>query len=1527
MGTDFHGVQTGLALFSSGTQAVLINISTLDVFDAKTLGEFDLDEFTTPGEELTHLGLLQDLADEALPDSEGDVTIIASHKPRTYRVPKAVQENAQYALSQVRKTRHYGDPVAMFAARTLARGGSLPLSQIKHMARYFAMASVRTAEESLSTEDKLSWELFGGDAARRWAFSISGRHSPVVAAAEDEEEPEIEDVEMAEASDEDINGDEPHVFEDVPDFPGMCMYCGLGEFDEPHVAFDDLPEGHPQRVEVEELEDTEPLEPAAVSAAAAGTYDDMMAEAYPDPSTHTFYAERFNEDPYVLVALFSRDLDDNWKKFDSWKAKWKDCSPVDPDIDIALMDEDAAYGMVTSQADKPGPVDLRELYPEETTITEMASDAIDDDLMLLGPADAVFAEQYTPVERSKNASRQVRDKNGRFARMGTKVATNAKRDGRVVGFDRNRNKVEVKMDDTGDSEYWNESEIQVRQIGKGPNIGYGNKPFPVPDGKHVTKAKLRQRYPLMSSEEIQTLFRAYKKRINDHRKAAAHVNLAELDPTTSDVAPVYVAIVDKLDPTAVLDLVSLAPESDKSDEIAAFRREDKKWVKDDNLLLQLKSVAPPPVVSLDQATYEDVVKQVDAWTDSEGSVEEAAPSAPENSVPPAQVPEQADAVSASGDVDLLLPAYGEYGETIALAYEGGLDRNRGNAERLRHYWLYGPGAAKILWNTPGDWTRCVGFLSKYLGTRARGYCSLRHKEATGMWTGDRLHRMRGFSDAEIPTTEEVITASLTRAALIAADYDAPIPDTVDDVEEGAKFVIPTVVPIGVETGDGRTFADESLSTREFPLPLMWQIKTGDQHDGSVIVGRIDGCQITPNGLVNAYGVLDTGVYAQEAERLIRNGFLRGISGDLDKFEASINNAPDEAELGEDNTDLPEKETISAEKILITGARLTGATLVPKPAFQETVIELIDQSEEPMPVDDGVYVEAPDEADVQPLMAAALVASSIPVHPPASWFENPALTEATPLQVDDHGRVFGHIAAWYSDHIGLPFSTKPPRSRSNYAYFHTGVLSCDDDSKVPVGQLTLAGGHASLDASASEAVRHYDDTASAVADVHAGEDEHGIWVAGALRPGVTPEQIRTLRASAPSGDWRPINGRLEMVAVCQVNVPGFPITRARVASGHMYALVAAGASVLAKMRQSPWDTKDFELDNRLAQLEEVHRKELSKAREAAVQLVAPVRDEHQAALIATAAALKEKVNSELPDEATAFADVSIEQRKKYAKRGFALPDGSYPIPDVSHLKKAIQAYGRANPEDRGKVRRHIMKRARGLGRTDLIPEKWTSASLDERMQDAKQQFTSVRDSELRAEAYAVTERFTALAESQRERRMISKNPDFDEAAHPRDAHGKFRDVVAKIRDSLKNTPEAEEALRELDTAEQAEAEKNFEKARLASDRVIHILDSAAQGARNIGAAETMRDAAKQLGKVIAFLPVPVGEKNVAASYEQLAPEVQHLIQELVKRAEKVSDPSEDASEDLENIKGYISGGDQWTQPELNAALSRLIRLLL
>jgi 8-oxo-dGTP pyrophosphatase MutT (NUDIX family) len=69
---------------------------------------------------------------------------------------------------------------------------------------------------------------------------------------------------------------------------------------------------------------------------------------------------------------------------------------------------------------------------------------------------------------------------------------------------------------------------------------------------------------------------------------------------------------------------------------------------------------------------------------------------------------------------------------------GGPDRNRGGAENLRKWYVEGEGAVKIRWGTPGDFNRCVRIAGKHMTPdHAKGYCALRHREATGTYPGDR----------------------------------------------------------------------------------------------------------------------------------------------------------------------------------------------------------------------------------------------------------------------------------------------------------------------------------------------------------------------------------------------------------------------------------------------------------------------------------------------------------------------------------------------------------------------------------------------------------------------------------------------------------------------------------------------------------------------------------------------------------------------------------------------------------------------
>jgi len=73
----------------------------------------------------------------------------------------------------------------------------------------------------------------------------------------------------------------------------------------------------------------------------------------------------------------------------------------------------------------------------------------------------------------------------------------------------------------------------------------------------------------------------------------------------------------------------------------------------------------------------------------------------------------------------------------------------------------------------------------------------------------------------------------------------------------------------------------------------------------------------------------------------------------------------------------------------------------------------------------------------------------------------------------------------------------------------------------------------------------------------------------------------------------------------------------------------------------------------------------------------------------------------------FKDYPAEDRKRMAKAGTALPDGSFPIADVDDLKNAIQSIGRAS--DPAKAKAHIKKRAAALGHSELVPDDWAVAT--------------------------------------------------------------------------------------------------------------------------------------------------------------------------------------------------------------------------
>jgi len=76
-----------------------------------------------------------------------------------------------------------------------------------------------------------------------------------------------------------------------------------------------------------------------------------------------------------------------------------------------------------------------------------------------------------------------------------------------------------------------------------------------------------------------------------------------------------------------------------------------------------------------------------------------------------------------------------------------------------------------------------------------------------------------------------------------------------------------------------------------------------------------------------------------------------------------------------------------------------------------------------------------------------------------------------------------------------------------------------------------------------------------------------------------------------------------------------------------------------------------------------------------------------------------------DRVELFKDYPSAVRRRMARAGQALPDGSFPIADCADAANAIHAIGRAEASKRARVVTHIRKRVHALGCKGTIYENY------------------------------------------------------------------------------------------------------------------------------------------------------------------------------------------------------------------------------
>jgi hypothetical protein len=378
----------------------------------------------------------------------------------------------------------------------------------------------------------------------------------------------------------------------------------------------------------------------------------------------------------------------------------------------------------------------------------------------------------------------------------------------------------------------------------------------------------------------------------------------------------------------------------------------------------------------------------------------------------------------------------------------------------------------------------------------------------------------------------------------------------------------------------------------------------------------------------------------------------------------------------------------------------------------------------------------------------------------------------------------------------------------------------------------------------------------------------------------------------------------------------------------------------------------------------------------------------------------------------FADISTEARERLAKEGKALPDGSYPIRNESDLKNAIKAYGRSNPEDRAKVRAHIRKRAKALGKADLIPENWKAASqveadvalLKARVASAKEGLLAMgkiiaEEQELADALISITEKYGKFNEDDtgvwagytpadenenadmgvncancilyaggteckilamevepmgscrfalipdgvvgKKETMTAAVENAEEDTNPkavsggrkkyvsgvnqpRDAKGKFRTVLARLKQDLgvsglQNAVEKVEEIENLDNA------GNYAQAAASAQQLMKLVERLDSGALNATSLENIRESTRLLGEIMSNLPLPFGVEAQKVRFSDLPPVLKNLVDDMIKKVEdKIG--KEDADAATAKLRSYKAGGDQFSQGEVSSEINTLLRLL-
>jgi hypothetical protein len=400
---DIVGKNGSQVLFSNENSGVIIDVEENVVVDSGPLtvliASASWDASSVSIDETT-----ADLAQAAL--TSLDVAVIAAGS-RMYTIPKGAQEEAKRGLEWRKEHNRGGTSVGVNTARTLEKGGQIGIEKVRHIAKYFPRHEIdkkatgyQPGEKGFPSRGRIAWALWGGDTAWRWARAIVERENKKALRADGYTSQGYED--------------------DLYDYATDTTYSA----------------------EVDAFKAASATEIGAVEFIARMRMDGSgidrlykIDEAY---NVAVWDAGFWHALPGVDADLASYDL--------ALDSEFDSCEKTHVEIDA----ETAMFLSACFQENPGHYVSLFDVNYDEAEMILAAAAELDYEFIDRAMVAAVDADGvYTPDERSENVSKQVRDKTGKFAKMGSRVVIGgdtARGSGNIIALDPAKQSVRVRLD-------------------------------------------------------------------------------------------------------------------------------------------------------------------------------------------------------------------------------------------------------------------------------------------------------------------------------------------------------------------------------------------------------------------------------------------------------------------------------------------------------------------------------------------------------------------------------------------------------------------------------------------------------------------------------------------------------------------------------------------------------------------------------------------------------------------------------------------------------------------------------------------------------------------------------------------------------------------------------------------------------------------------------------------------------------------------------------------------------------------------